>query len=118
VAQFTWGKLFGKHKISPSVSPKKTWEGFLGGVATSIVLASLIGPLLTPMDVMWSAFAGGLISVSGFLGDITESAVKRDLGVKDAGALIPGHGGILDRIDSLTYAAPIFTHFFRYYFYP
>lgn len=118
VAQFTWGKLLGKHKISPSVSPKKTWEGFLGGVATSIVLASLIGPLLTPMDVMWSAFAGGLISVSGFLGDITESAVKRDLGVKDAGALIPGHGGILDRIDSLTYAAPIFTHFFRYYFYP
>jgi phosphatidate cytidylyltransferase len=118
VAQFTWGKLFGKHKISPSVSPKKTWEGFLGGVATSIVLAALIGPQLTPMDAAWSAFAGGLISVSGFLGDITESAVKRDLGVKDAGALIPGHGGILDRIDSLTYAAPIFTHFFRYYFYP
>jgi phosphatidate cytidylyltransferase len=118
VAQFTWGKLMGKTRITPAVSPKKTWEGFLGGAATSVVLAGLIGPLLTPMDMLWSALAGGIIAVAGFLGDITESAVKRDLGVKDAGALIPGHGGILDRIDSLTYAAPVFTHFFRYFFYP
>jgi phosphatidate cytidylyltransferase len=118
VAQFTWGRLFGRHKITPSVSPKKTWEGFLGGVLTSILLAALIGPHLTPMDWRWSALAGGIIAVAGFLGDITESAFKRDLGVKDAGALIPGHGGILDRVDSLTYAAPVFTHFFRYFFYP
>ena len=118
VAQFTWGKLLGKHKITPTVSPKKTWEGFLGGVFTSVMLAAIIGPYLTPMDATWSALAGGIIAVAGFLGDITESAVKRDLGVKDAGQLIPGHGGILDRIDSLTYAAPVFTHFFRYFFYP
>jgi len=118
VAQFTWGKLFGKHKITPTVSPKKTWEGFLGGAITSIVVAAIIGPYLTPMDIMWSGLAGGIIAVAGFLGDITESAVKRDLGVKDAGQLIPGHGGILDRIDSLTYAAPVFTHFFRYFFSP
>jgi phosphatidate cytidylyltransferase len=116
VAQFTWGKLFGKHKITPTVSPKKTWEGFLGGAVTSVVVAAIIGPYLTPMDVMWSGLAGAIIAVAGFLGDITESAVKRDLGVKDAGQLIPGHGGVLDRIDSLTYAAPVFTHFFRYFF--
>lgn len=118
VAQFTWGKLFGKHKIAPHVSPKKTWEGFLGGLATSVVLAAIIGPYLTPMSMWWSAGMGGIIAATGFLGDITESAVKRDLGVKDASALIPGHGGIMDRIDSLTYAAPIFTHVFRYFFYP
>lgn len=118
VAQFTWGKLFGRTKITPSVSPNKTWEGFLGGFATSIVLAGAIGPWLTPMDWQWSALSGGIIAVAGFLGDITESAVKRDIGVKDAGALIPGHGGIMDRVDSLTYAAPVFTHFFRYFFYP
>jgi phosphatidate cytidylyltransferase len=116
VAQFTWGKLFGKHKITPTVSPKKTWEGFLGGAITSIVVAAIIGPYLTPMDIVWSGVAGAIIAVAGFLGDITESAVKRDLGVKDAGQLIPGHGGVLDRIDSLTYAAPVFTHFFRYFF--
>ena len=116
VAQFTWGKLFGKHKITPTVSPKKTWEGFLGGAFTSIVVAAIIGPYLTPMDIVWSGVAGAIIAVAGFLGDITESAVKRDLGVKDAGQLIPGHGGVLDRIDSLTYAAPVFTHFFRYFF--
>lgn len=117
VAQFTWGKLLGRNKIAPIVSPKKTWEGFLGGVLTSVITAGMIGPLLTPMDVAWSSIAGGGIAVAGFLGDITESAVKRDLGVKDAGALIPGHGGILDRIDSLAFAAPAFTHLFRYFFY-
>jgi phosphatidate cytidylyltransferase len=118
VAQYAWGKMFGRTKITPTVSPKKTWEGFLGGVLTSVVVALLIGPWLTPLTGAWAAAAGAIIAVSGFLGDITESALKRDLGVKDAGSLIPGHGGILDRVDSLTYAAPVFTHFFRYYFFP
>jgi phosphatidate cytidylyltransferase len=118
VAQFTWGKLFGHHKVTPTVSPKKTWEGLLGGIATTTLVAGLIGPYLTPMDWQWSALAGLVIGVAGFLGDITMSAMKRDLGVKDASGLIPGHGGILDRVDSLTYAAPIFTHFFRYFFFP
>ncbi len=70
------------------------------------------------MDHLWSALAGGVIGIAGFLGDVNMSAVKRDLGVKDAGGLIPGHGGILDRVDSLTYAAPAFVHFFRYFFFP
>jgi phosphatidate cytidylyltransferase len=118
VAQYCWGKLLGRHKVTPKVSPKKTWEGLIGGVATTIAVAALIGPYLTPMDHLWSALAGGVIGLAGFLGDVNMSAVKRDLGVKDAGGLIPGHGGILDRVDSLTYAAPAFVHFFRYFFVP
>ena len=118
VAQYCWGKLFGRHKVTPTVSPKKTWEGLIGGVATTTALAAAAGPYLTPMDWRWSALAGAILGVAGFLGDITLSAVKRDLGVKDTGGLIPGHGGILDRVDSLTYAAPAFVHFVRYFFYP
>lgn len=116
VAQFTWGKLFGKRKIVPRVSPKKTWEGFLGGLCTTICVAALIGPYLTPMPWAWSALAGFIIALSGFLGDITISASKRDLGVKDASNLIPGHGGILDRVDSLIYSAPVFFHFLNFFF--
>jgi len=115
VAQFTWGKLFGAHKITPKVSPKKTWEGFLGGLATTTLAAALIGPYLTPMAAPWSALAGAVIAIAGFLGDITISAFKRDLGVKDSGGLIPGHGGILDRVDSLTYAAPVFYHLLHFF---
>jgi phosphatidate cytidylyltransferase len=116
VAQFTWGKLFGKRAIVPSVSPKKTWEGFLGGAISTACLAALVGPYLTVMPWLWSAAAGAMIAVAGFIGDVNMSAVKRDLQVKDSGGLIPGHGGILDRVDSLTYAAPIFLHFFYYFF--
>lgn len=116
VAQFTWGKLFGRHKILPSVSPKKTWEGFLGGFFTTMAVAGLVGPYLTPMNAYWSLLAGAIIAVAGFLGDVTLSATKRDLGVKDASNLIPGHGGILDRVDSLIYAAPVFFHFINYFF--
>jgi phosphatidate cytidylyltransferase len=116
VAQYVWGRSIGRHKVTPSVSPNKTWEGLIGGITTTTLLAALIGPYLTPMDMAWSALAGAVIGVAGFLGDITVSAVKRDLGVKDSGGLIPGHGGILDRVDSLTYAAPAFFHFFRYFF--
>ena len=116
VAQFTWGKLFGRHAILPKVSPKKTWEGFLGGLATTACIATLVGPYLTPMPALWSAAAGVLIAGSGFLGDVTISAFKRDVGVKDAGQLIPGHGGILDRVDSLIYSAPVFFHFLNFFF--
>ncbi|HUO98908.1 MAG TPA: phosphatidate cytidylyltransferase [Rhizomicrobium sp.] len=116
VAQFTTGKLLGRHKIIPRVSPKKTWEGFIGGLVFTTGAAALVGPVLTPMTPEWSAVAGFIIAVSGFLGDVTISACKRDLGVKDASQLIPGHGGILDRVDSLIYSAPVFFHFLNYFF--
>jgi phosphatidate cytidylyltransferase len=116
VAQFTWGKLFGRHKIIPKVSPKKTWEGFLGGLVTTTCAAALVGPYLTPMTMAISAAAGAMIAGAGFLGDVTISACKRDLGVKDSSNLIPGHGGILDRVDSLIYSAPVFYHFLHYFY--
>ncbi|PQA89623.1 phosphatidate cytidylyltransferase [Hyphococcus luteus] len=115
VAQFTWGRLFGKHKIAPQVSPKKTWEGFLGGLGSTVVGAAIAGPFLTPMPFYYAGVAGAIIAVAGFLGDITISSFKRDLGVKDSGGLIPGHGGILDRVDSLIYAAPVFYHAMHFF---
>ena len=111
VFQYIWGRLLGNRKILPLVSPGKTWAGFLGGVATTTAVAFLIAPYLTSFNTKFSILAGLIIGVGGFVGDVVISAVKRDVGVKDSGSLIPGHGGILDRIDSLTYTAPIFFHF-------
>lgn len=117
IAQFCWGKLFGKRKIVPSVSPNKTWEGFIGGVITTSLLALLAGQILVGMPWWALLFSGALISASGFVGDVTISALKRDIGVKDSGNMLPGHGGILDRLDSLTYSAPLFFHFIFYLYY-
>jgi phosphatidate cytidylyltransferase len=117
VAQYVWGKLLGRHRIIPKVSPNKTWEGFIGGFLTTAGLAVLLAPWLTPLSLAHAFGAGLLIAWAGFIGDVVISALKRDLGVKDSGALIPGHGGILDRIDSLTYTAPLFFHFMRYLYF-
>jgi phosphatidate cytidylyltransferase len=117
VAQYVWGKLTGRHKIIPKVSPNKTWEGFLGGLATTTALAMVLAPHLTPLTFAESLGAGLLIAMGGFIGDVTISALKRDIGVKDSGSLLPGHGGILDRIDSLTYTAPLLFHFVYYLHY-
>jgi len=117
VSQYVWGKLLGKHKIIPKISPNKTWEGFLGGIITITVLSGLIAPFLTPMSSGMGLIAGLIISISGFVGDVVISSVKRDLRLKDSGQLIPGHGGILDRVDSLIYTAPLFFHFIYYLYY-
>jgi phosphatidate cytidylyltransferase len=110
VSQYVWGNLFGQHKVIPSISPNKTWEGLVGGILTSAILSLFLGPYLTPLNGLESFFMGGAIGLSGFLGDITISAVKRDLQIKDTGTLLPGHGGILDRMDSLFITAPLFFH--------
>jgi phosphatidate cytidylyltransferase len=114
IFQYLWGKSFGHRPVAPHISPKKTWAGMLGGVATTTVLAAIVGPWLTFMDWQHAMLAGALIGVAGFAGDLSISAIKRDLGVKDSGTTLPGHGGILDRIDSLTYTAPLFFHFVWY----
>ncbi|MCA9234203.1 MAG: phosphatidate cytidylyltransferase, partial [Planctomycetales bacterium] len=116
IFQFIWGKTLGQRKILPSVSPGKTWGGFLGGVATTVVLATGMGPWLTPMNPRQAALAGLIIGVGGFIGDVCISAMKRDLHIKDSGALLPGHGGMLDRIDSLIYTAPLFFHYVYWLF--
>ncbi len=115
VAQFTWGRAFGRHRIVPSVSPNKTWEGFIGGLFTTTVLAWPLAAWLTPLSSAEALAVGLGIAAVGFVGDVVMSAVKRDLGVKDASQLIPGHGGVLDRVDSLLYTAPLFYHYVRYF---
>lgn len=109
VSQFAWGKLFGKHKILPKVSPNKTWEGFLGGILTTTVIGYFL-VFLTPLSTTSVIFVSAMIAISGFCGDVVISAIKRDKGIKDMGNSIPGHGGVFDRIDSLAYTAPVFFH--------
>jgi phosphatidate cytidylyltransferase len=115
VLQYIVGKLFGRRPIAPLVSPNKTIEGFVGGV----VLASLLGAALywiTPFAFWQAGIISLAICLMGFAGGLIMSATKRDRGVKDFGALLPGHGGMMDRIDSLCFAAPVFFHMVRYFF--
>jgi phosphatidate cytidylyltransferase len=115
VLQYVWGKTLGKHPIAPTVSPNKTWEGFIGGIASAILLGTALY-WATPFTPRQAAGMSLVIAVMGFAGGLTMSAIKRDRGVKDFGGAIAGHGGILDRIDSLAFAAPIFFHLTRFYF--
>ncbi len=117
VCQYVWGKSFGKHKIVPKVSPNKTWEGFVGGAGTVIVISYFAAPYLTPLTAEQGLVAGMIIAFSGFIGDLVISSVKRDLQIKDTSQFIPGHGGILDRIDSLMFTAPLFFHYIYYLYY-
>jgi phosphatidate cytidylyltransferase len=117
VSQYIWGKILGRHKIIPRVSPNKTWEGFLGGVITITLVGGVVAPYLTPLSIELGLVAGLIISCAGFIGDVVISSVKRDLDIKDSGTLIPGHGGILDRLDSLIFTAPIFFHYLYYMVY-
>jgi phosphatidate cytidylyltransferase len=115
VLQYVWGKLLGKHKIAWRVSPNKTWEGFIGGVLSATALGTALW-WATPFTPLQSAGMSFTICLLGFAGGLVMSAIKRDIGIKDFGVVIEGHGGILDRIDSLCFAAPIFFHLVRFYF--
>ncbi|HRE46031.1 MAG TPA: phosphatidate cytidylyltransferase, partial [Terricaulis sp.] len=115
VAQYCWGKAIGRTKITPNVSPNKTWEGAIGGWLTTAAVFYLLAPYFTPLSPLHAAIMGLIVPLAGFFGDITMSAIKRDLGVKDTSRLIPGHGGVLDRLDSLTFAAPVYFHLLAYF---
>lgn len=132
IFQAVVGRLFGKHKrhrISPVISPNKTWEGFFGGMAVIVVLAPLLAPWLTTLNglpgplslpaalqpVVAPVLIALLISVVGFFGDINMSAIKRDAGVKDSSNLLPGMGGVIDRVDSLTMTAPMYVWFLTWW---
>jgi phosphatidate cytidylyltransferase len=115
VLQYVFGKIFGKTKIAPVVSPSKTVEGFVGGAAG----ATLIGAAMwwiTPFNPLQAAGMAFVAVLMGFLGGLVLSAVKRSLGAKDWGTMIRGHGGMMDRMDSVSFAAPIFFHLTRYFF--
>jgi phosphatidate cytidylyltransferase len=114
VFQFTWGKLLGKHKILPNVSPNKTWEGFIGGIFTTSLLGYFIH-FLTPLEAWEAAICGLVIGIIGFIGDAIISAIKRDLKIKDTDDIIPGHGGAMDRLDSILITTPVFYHLLSYF---
>jgi phosphatidate cytidylyltransferase len=114
VLQYVWGKLFGKHKIAPDVSPSKTLEGLVGGVLSATALGAALW-WITPFTVWQAALMALAINVMGFLGGLVMSAIKRDRGVKDWGHMIEGHGGMLDRLDSVVFAAPVFFHATRHW---
>jgi phosphatidate cytidylyltransferase len=114
VLQYVWGKLLGRHKVAQALSPSKTWEGLIGGVASATALGALCHGL-TPFTPLEAALVAFTICVMGFFGGLVMSAIKRDRGVKDWGDMIEGHGDILDRLDSVVFAAPIFFHTVRYW---
>ncbi|MFN7972080.1 MAG: phosphatidate cytidylyltransferase [Acidobacteriota bacterium] len=115
VFQYIWGKLAGGPRIAPTVSPSKTWSGFLGGIGSATLLGAGLH-WLTPFSAFQAAQVSLLITLLGFAGGLTMSAIKRDRGLKDFGSAIAGHGGILDRIDSICFAAPVLFHLTRFYF--
>ena len=115
VLQYVWGKLFGKHKLAPQISPSKTVEGLVGGVASATALGAMLF-WITPFNPWQAALMALAINAMGFFGGLVMSAIKRDRGVKDWGQMIEGHGGMLDRLDSVVFAAPIFFHLTRYFF--
>ncbi len=125
ISQALVGRRWGRHFIAPVLSPHKTWEGLIAGIVTTTIVAVLLAPVLTPLAAaslilggyeisipfLPAVLAGLIISMGGYFGDLTISGVKRDMGVKDSGTMLPGQGGILDRIDSLIFTAPLFYYF-------
>ncbi len=114
VLQYVWGKLLGRHQIAPELSPSKTVEGFLGGIASASVIGALLW-WITPFSPLQAGVIAFLITLMGFFGGLVMSAIKRDRGVKDWGWMIEGHGGVLDRLDSVIFAGPVFFHVTRYF---
>jgi phosphatidate cytidylyltransferase len=114
VFQYAWGKLFGRRKLAPEISPSKTLEGLLGGILSATAVGAALWRI-TPFAWWQAALIALIINVLGFFGGFVLSAIKRDHGLKDWGQLIEGHGGMLDRVDSLSFSAPIFFHILRYW---
>lgn len=113
VMQYVWGKLIGRTKVAPNLSPSKTWEGLIGGALTATAVGAALW-WMTPFSPLEAAGMCLLVTMMGFFGGLVMSAIKRDRGIKDWGHLIAGHGGFLDRLDSVIFAAPIFFHVTRW----
>lgn len=107
IAQYYWGKAAGRTLLVPRLSPKKTWAGLLGGMVTMAAMGWWLAPVFTPIPQAFGPIVGAGVALAGLFGDLTISALKREAGVKDTGTLLPGFGGVMDRLDSLVYAAPL-----------
>lgn len=105
---YAGGSKLGRHKLAPAISPNKSWEGAIVATAATVGLAAVVGPRLGPFSATQAAFLGAGVSVVAPLGDLFESLIKRDLGIKDMGSILPGHGGALDRIDAMLFVVPTF----------
>lgn len=116
VAAFTFGRMFGRHKFRSNISPNKTWEGALGALAVSMVLPWVLRFSFPHFSALQLVLTGLIVGGGGQMGDLAISVLKRDIGIKDMGAAIRGHGGILDRIDSLIFVAPLFLHMVNYFY--
>ncbi|HBV62441.1 MAG TPA: phosphatidate cytidylyltransferase [Rhodopirellula sp.] len=114
IFQYLSGKPFGKKQVSPKIAPGKTYAGLIGGITLTTCLAGFVGPLISPMDLAHSVFAGLMIACMGFAGELCICALKRDLKITNFGATLPGHGGVLDRVGNLIFTAPLFFHFIHY----
>ncbi|HYC89531.1 MAG TPA: phosphatidate cytidylyltransferase [Thermoanaerobaculia bacterium] len=115
IAAFTFGRIFGRRKFRPNISPNKTWAGALGAFAVSMAFPWLVRFSFPELGTRELLLAGVIVGVGSQLGDLSISVIKRDIGIKDMGALLEGHGGVLDRVDSLIYVAPLFFHMVRYF---
>lgn len=115
VLQYGWGKLLGKHVVAASINASRTWEGFVGGVLSTMLLGALLS-WATPFQPWEAALLALAVAVMGFAGGMTMSAIKRDRGVTDYGTLVQGHAGVLDRIDSTCFAAPVFFHLTNFFY--
>ncbi len=114
IGAYAVGRVFGRHKLAPTVSPAKTWEGFAGGIATALAAGLLFASLLDEMTVTTGLALGAIAGLLAPVGDLVESQVKRELGIKDSGRLLPGHGGMLDRLDAIIFCCPalsLYLHF-------
>jgi phosphatidate cytidylyltransferase len=115
VFQYMWSQLWGQHVIAPQINASRTWEGLIGGVLSTMIAGTLLS-WATPFGLYWAGPIAGAVAVAGFAGSMTMSGIKRDRGVTDYGTLVSGHAGVLDRIDSLCFAAPVFFHITRFFF--
>jgi phosphatidate cytidylyltransferase len=106
VASLLVGSAFGRHPLAPSISPNKTWEGFLGGAVAAVLVAVIVVHFIHPWTISKALVLGIVVAVVAPIGDLSQSMIKRHLGVKDMGRLMPGHGGILDRVDGLLFVLP------------
>ena len=117
IAKYLWGKFFGQHTLLPRIGNSISVEGVMGGLGVTVILSMVLAPILTPLSLVDSLCVGVLIGIFGLIGELVVAAISHDMGIKDSISLLPGHGGILARLNTLIYTAPVLFHFIHYFYY-